>query len=108
VFGVIAYSIASRTREIGVRIALGATPQRLVSDVVRRGMVLTGLGIAIGAAGALASGRLLATMLYGLPATDGITLALTLVGFAGVACGATYLPARRAARIDPLTALRTE
>jgi putative ABC transport system permease protein len=108
VFGVIAYSIASRTREIGVRIALGATPQRLVGDVVRRGMVLTGLGIAIGAAGALASGRLLATMLYGLPATDGITLALTLVGFAAVACGATYLPARRAARIDPLAALRAE
>jgi putative ABC transport system permease protein len=108
VFGVIAYSIASRTREIGVRMALGATPERLVADVVRRGMVLTGIGMAIGLAGALASGRVLATMLYGLPATDWIALTLTLIGFAAVAFGASYLPARRAARIDPLTALRQE
>ncbi len=108
VFGVIAYSIASRTREIGVRMALGATPQRLVADVVRRGMLLTGLGMAIGLAGTLAIGRVLATMLYGLPATDWVTLALTLSGFAAVAFGASYLPARRAARIDPLTALRQE
>jgi putative ABC transport system permease protein len=108
VFGVIAYSIASRTREIGVRMALGATPQRLVADVVRRGMMLTGTGMAIGLAGALASGRVLATLLYGLPATDWVTLTLTVLGFAAVAFGASYLPARRAARIDPLTALRQE
>jgi putative ABC transport system permease protein len=108
VFGVIAYSIASRTREIGVRIALGATPQRLITDVVRRGMVLTGAGMAIGLAATLALGRVLATLLYGLPPTDWITLALTVVGFASVAFGASYLPARRAARIDPLAALRTE
>jgi ABC-type antimicrobial peptide transport system permease subunit len=108
VFGVIAYSIASRTREIGVRIALGATPQRLITDVVRRGMVLTGAGMAIGLAATLALGRVLATLLYGLPPTDWITLTLTVVGFASVAFGASYLPARRAARIDPLAALRTE
>jgi putative ABC transport system permease protein len=108
VFGVIAYSIASRTREIGVRIALGATPQRLVADVVRRGMLLTGAGMAIGLAGALAAGRVLATMLYGLPPTDWSTLALTLAGFAAIAFAASYLPARRAARVDPLAALRQE
>ena len=108
VFGVIAYSIASRTREIGVRIALGATPRRLVADVVRRAMLLAGTGMAIGMAGALAAGRTLATMLYGLPVTDWITLALTLAGFAAVAFAACYLPARRAARIDPLAALRQE
>jgi len=108
VFGVIAYSIASRTREIGVRMALGATPQRLVADVVRRGMVLTGIGMAIGLAGALATGRVLATMLYGLPPTDRLALTLTVLGFAAVALGASYLPARRAARIDPLSALRQE
>jgi putative ABC transport system permease protein len=108
VFGVIAYSIASRTREIGVRIALGASPRRLVADVVRQGMVLTGIGMAIGLAGALATGRVLAAMLYGLPPTDWTTLALTLTGFAAVAFGASYLPARRAARIDPLAALRQE
>lgn len=108
VFGVIAYSIASRTREIGIRIALGATAERLVGDVVRRGMILTGIGMALGLAGALALGRVLATMLYGLPATDWITLTLTPLGFAAVAFGASYLPARRAARIDPLAALRQE
>ena len=108
VFGVVAYAIASRTREIGVRMALGATPQRLVGDVVRRGMVLTGAGMTIGLAGALALGRVLASMLYGLPPTDWMTLALTLSGFAAVSSAASYLPARRAARIDPLEALRQE
>jgi putative ABC transport system permease protein len=108
VFGVIAYSIASRTREMGVRLALGATPQRLVRDVVRRGMVLTAIGMAIGLAGTLALGRVLAALLYGLPATDWMTLTLTILAFAAVALGATYLPARRAALIDPLAALRQE
>ena len=71
-------------------------------------MLLAGTGMAIGMAGALAAGRTLATMLYGLPVTDWITLALTLAGFAAVAFAACYLPARRAARIDPLAALRQE
>lgn len=106
VFGIVAYSIASRTREIGIRIALGATPQRLVAEVVKRGMVLTGIGMTIGLGAALASGRVLATMLYGLPATDALTLTLTLLGFAAIAFAASYLPARRAARIDPLAALQ--
>jgi putative ABC transport system permease protein len=108
VFGVIAYSIASRTREIGVRIALGATPQRIVADVVRQGMMLAGAGMVIGLAGALALGRLFATLLYGLAPTDWVTLASTLLGFVTVASGACYLPARRAAAVDPLTALRHE
>ena len=108
VFGVIGYAIASRTREIGICMALGATPQRLVRDVVRHGMTLTAAGMALGLAGALALGRVLATQLYGLPATDGVTLTLTVLGFAVVALGASYLPARRAARVDPLTALRQE
>ena len=108
VFGVIAYSIASRTREIGVRVALGATPQRIVGDVVRRGMTLTGAGMIVGLAGSLALGRLLATLLYGLAPTDWVTLAITLLGFVAVAFGACYLPARRAAAVDPLTALRHE
>jgi len=108
VFGVIAYSIASRTREIGIRIALGATAPQLVGEVVRRGMTLTAIGMALGLAGALALGRVLATLLYGLPATDGITLTLAVLGFAAVGFGASYLPARRAARIDPLAALRQQ
>ena len=108
VFGVIAYSIASRTREIGVRLALGATPQRIVANVVRRGMALAGAGMVFGLAGALALGRLFATLLYGLAPTDWVTLSIALLGFAVVALGASYLPARRAAAIDPLTALRHE
>jgi ABC-type antimicrobial peptide transport system permease subunit len=108
VFGVIACAVASRTREIGVRLALGAPPSRLVADVVRRGLLLAAAGMALGVAGALTLGRLLAALLYGLPPTDGLTLAASLVGFGAVALSASYLPARRVARIDPLTALRTE
>jgi putative ABC transport system permease protein len=108
VFGVIAYSIASRTREIGVRLALGATPRNIVADVVRRGMTLAGAGMVFGLAGALALGRLFATLLYGLPPTDWLTLSIALLGFGVVAFGASYLPARRAAAIDPLTALREQ
>ena len=108
VFAIIAYSVASRTREIGVRMALGATPQQLVADVVRQGITLAALGIALGFAGALALGRFFAGLLYGLEPTDGVTLAVTLLGFGIIAAGASYLPARRAARVDPLTALRSE
>jgi len=108
VFAIIAYSVASRTREIGVRMALGATSQQLVANVVRQGITLAAIGIALGLAGALALGRLFAGLLYGLEPTDGVTLALTLLGFGVIAVGASYLPARRAARVDPLTALRNE
>jgi putative ABC transport system permease protein len=108
VFGVIAYSIASRTREIGVRVALGATPQRIVADVLRRGMFLAAAGMVLGLAGALALGRVFETLLYGLAPTDWLTLSIALTGFGAVALAASYLPARRAAAIDPLTALRCD
>jgi ABC-type antimicrobial peptide transport system permease subunit len=97
VYGVIAYSVASRTREIGVRIALGATPRRLVASIVGRGMTLSAMGIGVGCAGALGLGRLLASLLYGLPANDPLAL-----------FGACWLPARRASRVDPIAALRAE
>jgi predicted permease len=108
VYGVIAYAVASRTREIGVHIALGATPRRLVAAIVRRGMTLAAVGIAIGCAGAVAVGRLLSSLLYGLPATDPLTLTAAITLFALVACGACWLPARRASRVDPISALRVE
>ena len=108
IFAVIAYSVATRTREIGVRKALGATSRQLVAEVVRQGMTLVALGLALGLAGALTVGRVVASLLYGLEPTDTMTLAVTLVGFGVVAAAATYLPARRAASVDPITALRQE
>jgi putative ABC transport system permease protein len=108
VYGVIAYSVASRVREFGVRMALGATPRRLMSSVMGAGARLVGIGIALGVAGALAVGRLISSLLYGLPATDGLTLASAVALFAVVAAAACWLPARRASRVDPIAALRAE
>ncbi|MGB2716568.1 MAG: ABC transporter permease [Vicinamibacterales bacterium] len=108
VSGVIAYSVASRTREIGIRIALGATPRRLMTEVVSHGMTLAAIGMVLGIAGALAFGNVLATMLYGLAPHDFVTLCLAIAVFTAIAFCASYVPARRAARIDPLTALRQE
>ncbi len=108
VYGVIAYSVASRTRELGVRVALGATPRRLMASVLTAGARLVGIGIALGVAGALAVGRLISGLLYGLPPTDAPTLASAIALFALVAAAACWLPARRAGRVDPIAALRAE
>jgi len=108
VYGVIAYTVASRTREIGVRTALGATPGRLLGAVLARGMMLAAVGIAGGLAGALAVGRLLTSLLYGLPPTDPLTLAGSVALFSIVALAACWLPARRASRLPPVSALRVE
>ncbi|MGE5358502.1 MAG: ABC transporter permease [Bacteroidales bacterium] len=108
VYGVMAYSVASRTREMGVHVALGATPGRLVATVLGQGMRLAGAGLVVGSLGALATGRLLSALLYGLPARDPVTLAGSVVGFALVALAACWLPARAASRADPVVALRAE
>jgi len=108
VYGVIAQTVTSRTREIGLRIALGATPRRLVADIVGRSVVLALIGMGIGLAVSLAVGRLLASVLYGVPYTDAVTLVSTVAVFLVVTIVAGYLPARRASRVDPLTALRAE
>jgi putative ABC transport system permease protein len=108
VYGVIAYSVASRVKEFGVRMALGATPHRLMSSVMGAGARLVLTGIALGVAGALAVGRLVSSLLYGLPATDGLTLASAIGLFAVVAAVACWLPARGASRVDPIAALRAE
>jgi len=106
IFGVISYSVVQRTQEIGIRAALGATPANLVALVVGGGMAWVAFGLALGAAAAVGTTRLLSSVLFGVGASDPITLIATLGVLATVAMLACYLPARRASRIDPLEALR--
>jgi predicted permease len=108
IYGVLAYSVAQRTSEIGLRMALGAQPRQVLRLVLKQGMLLTLIGAAAGILAALPFARLAAGLLYGVSATDPLTyggITLLLMGVALLAC---YLPARRATRIDPLVALRVE
>lgn len=107
-YGVISFSAAQRTREIGVRMALGARFADIRRLVVFEGLWLAAIGIGIGLAAALVATRFLESLLFGVTPSDPITLGLVAVLLFGVALLASYLPARRAARIDPLTALRVE
>jgi ABC-type antimicrobial peptide transport system permease subunit len=107
-YGVISYSVSQRTQEIGVRIALGAERRSVFSMILRQGVRLAGLGIAIGLLAALAVTRLMASFLYGVQATDPLTFAAVSLLLMGVALLACYLPARRATRVDPIIALRYE
>jgi ABC-type antimicrobial peptide transport system permease subunit len=108
IYGVIAYIVSRRTQEIGIRMALGAPAATVLTDVVRQGMRLTGLGVAIGLLASWGLSRALASLLYGVSATDPLTFAGTAGLVAVVSLLATWLPARRAARIDPVKALRSE
>jgi putative ABC transport system permease protein len=108
VYGVLAGAVAERRREIGIRNALGATPRRILSLVLRQGFVLAGIGLALGLGGALALSRYLSAMLFGIGPTDPLTLAATVMLLAAVALVACLVPAWRATRVDPVTALRSE
>ena len=108
VYGVISYSVAQRTREIGVRAALGASPGSQLGLVLKSGMKLTLIGLAIGLVGTLALGKLLEGALFGVTAHDPRTLAMVSVALAVVALAACYIPAYRATRVDPMMALRHE
>lgn len=108
VYGVLAYSVEQRTQEIGVRMALGAERHQVLALVLRRGLVLAALGIAIGIAGALAGARYLQSMLFGVEPRDPSTFIVVAASFAVVAAIASYLPARRATRVDPIVALRVD
>jgi putative ABC transport system permease protein len=108
IYGVMAYAVARRTREFGIRIALGARPREVLELVLRQSVVLTGFGIFIGLCGALMVGRRLEGMLFGLNASDPFTLVVMSLLFAFVAAIAAVVPAARATRVDPVTALRTE
>ena len=106
IYGVISYTVAQRTHEMGVRAALGASAGNLLRLVLSNGLLLTGIGLVLGVAGALGLTRLLGTLLFGVGARDPLTLGASAVILALVAAAACYVPARRAAKLDPLAALR--
>ena len=108
VYGVIAYAVSQRTREFGIRIALGATSATVSRVVLRRGIVLAATGILLGIAGALATTGAIRSLLFDVPATDPITFAGVVVVLSAAALLASWLPARRAARVDPVIAMRAE
>jgi putative ABC transport system permease protein len=108
IYGVVSYSVAQRTQEIGIRLALGADPATVVAMIVRSGMGLAALGVALGAAGAAALAPMLQSLLFGVKPLDAPTFAAVSLLLLAVAALATYIPARRATQVDPMTALRTE
>ena len=107
-YGLIAYAVAQRTREIGIRMALGARPRMIVGEILGRGMKLAGLGVCLGIIGALALTRLIRGMLAGVSANDPLSFALSVALLIAGAALACVLPARRASRVDPVVALRSE
>jgi putative ABC transport system permease protein len=108
VYGLISYSVALRTREIGIRVALGARPAQVVGPIVRQGMALALMGVGLGLAGAFLATKVIAAFLFGIEPTDPLTFAAVAALLLGVALLASYIPSRRALAIDPLTALRAE
>jgi putative ABC transport system permease protein len=108
VYGVLAYAVAQRTQEMGVRLALGARHGQVLALVLGRGLVLSGAGVLVGLAGAAIATRLLQGLLFGITALDAATFAGVAIAFLAVAALASFVPARRAMRVDPVVALRHE
>jgi ABC-type antimicrobial peptide transport system permease subunit len=107
-YSVMAYAVTQRTQEIGIRMALGAQPRDVLGDILRRGMGLTAIGLAAGLAASFAATRLIAGMLVNVSATDPATFAGGALFLVAVAALASYLPARRATKVDPMVTLRAE
>jgi putative ABC transport system permease protein len=107
-YGVVSYSVALRTGEIGIRVALAARPGQVMSQVVREGMTLTVVGVGLGLAGAFAITRLISAYLFGVGVTDPLTFTAVAVLLMTVALIASYIPSRRVVRVDPLVALRMD
>jgi ABC-type antimicrobial peptide transport system permease subunit len=108
IYGVLSFTVAQRTRDIGIRMALGATRSHVMKNVLGYGARLAVIGVVIGVSGGLAGTRVLSSLLYGVRATDVATFATAAVVLLGVAMVASYVPARRATRVDPMRALREE
>ena len=108
IYGVLAYAVVERTREIGIRMALGARRGQVLGAVLGRGVLLAVAGIAVGLAGATAVTRYLQSMLYGVTPLDRGTFLAVALAFAAVAALASYMPARRATQVDPMIALRND
>ncbi|MEO7962926.1 MAG: FtsX-like permease family protein, partial [Gemmatimonadaceae bacterium] len=107
-YGVMSYSVAQRTREIGIRMAIGSSRGEVVRLVIRQGMKLVGIGLGVGLLGALGAARLVRGLLYGGSAADPLTIGVVTIVLVGVALLAIWIPARRASGVDPILALRTE
>jgi ABC-type antimicrobial peptide transport system permease subunit len=108
IYGVISYSVARRSKEFGLRMALGARPTNILGLVLKQGVLLTGIGVVAGLIAALILTRLMASLLFGVTSTDPVTYLGVSILLAAVAIIATYIPARRATQVDPIKILRYE
>jgi ABC-type antimicrobial peptide transport system permease subunit len=108
IYGVMAYAVTQRTREIGIRVALGATPANVARAIVARGLVLSVAGLAVGLTAAVWGTRLIKSALFGVVGTDALSYALAAAALLIVSVGACAVPMRRAVRVDPVIAMRGE
>jgi putative ABC transport system permease protein len=107
-YGVTSYLVSQRTRELGIRVALGAKRSDISRTVLKGSLAVVSIGVVIGIIGAIGAGRLLASLLFGVPPYDGLILAMAAAALAATGFLANWLPARRASRVDPMVSLRTD